>query len=106
MLASIRAGDGAAAALRHRYEPCAGRPLHGQHLILAPTRQAAAAENEARLAALPGTPRTYTAGRQGSFATSPEDRLPAPSQLVLKVGAQVMFVRNDPERRWVNGTLG
>jgi tetratricopeptide (TPR) repeat protein len=26
--------------------------------------------------------------------------------LKLKVGAQVMFTRNDPKRRWVNGTIG
>jgi len=31
---------------------------------------------------------------------------PAPLTLILKVGAQVMFVRNDPEKKYVNGTLG
>ncbi len=36
----------------------------------------------------------------------PENSLPAPLVLDLKVGAQVVFVRNDPERRWVNGTIG
>jgi tetratricopeptide (TPR) repeat protein len=36
----------------------------------------------------------------------PENSLPAPLVLELKVGAQVVFVRNDPERRWVNGTVG
>jgi tetratricopeptide (TPR) repeat protein len=36
----------------------------------------------------------------------PEKSLPAPLVLDLKVGAQVVFVRNDPERRWVNGTIG
>ena len=35
-----------------------------------------------------------------------EDNLPAPINLVLKVGAQVMFTRNDSSLRWVNGTLG
>lgn len=32
--------------------------------------------------------------------------LPAPNELKLKKGAQVMFPRNDPMRRWVNGSLG
>jgi ATP-dependent exoDNAse (exonuclease V) alpha subunit len=33
-------------------------------------------------------------------------RLPAPEELILKIGAQVMFVKNDSEGRWVNGTIG
>lgn len=31
---------------------------------------------------------------------------PVPQKLVLKVGAEVMFIQNDPNRRWVNGTRG
>ncbi len=30
----------------------------------------------------------------------------SPETLVLKLGARVMFTKNDPERRFVNGTLG
>lgn len=33
-------------------------------------------------------------------------RLPAPIQLNLKVGAQVMLTKNDSDKRWVNGTIG
>ena len=32
--------------------------------------------------------------------------LPAPFELDLKPGARVIFTKNDPNRRWVNGTLG
>lgn len=106
LLARIRDGVGAAEAVAQLNTRCAGRALTGQHLILVPTREAAAAENDARLAALPGTARTYEAGCEGTFAAAGADRLPAPKQLVLKRGAQVMFVRNDPEKRWVNGTVG
>lgn len=35
-----------------------------------------------------------------------DENLPAPAKLSLKVGTQVMFTRNDPNHRWVNGTLG
>jgi len=35
-----------------------------------------------------------------------EDHFPAPTLLKLKVGAHVMFTKNDPDKRWVNGTLG
>lgn len=106
LLACIRDGIGAADAVAQLNSRCAGRALQGQHLILVPTREAAAAENDARLAALPGMARTYEAGCEGTFATAGADRLPAPRQLVLKRGAQVMFVRNDPDKRWVNGTVG
>ena len=31
---------------------------------------------------------------------------PADDRLELKVGAQVMFLRNDSDQRWVNGSIG
>jgi ATP-dependent exoDNAse (exonuclease V) alpha subunit len=34
------------------------------------------------------------------------DRLPVPETLGLKIGARVMAVRNDPGKRWVNGSVG
>jgi ATP-dependent DNA helicase PIF1 len=106
LLSHLRDGVGAAEAVAQLNSQCAGRELKGQHLILVPTREAAATENDARLAGLPGTPRTYDAVCEGTFEAAGPDRLPAPKQLVLKRGAQVMFVRNDSERRWVNGTIG
>ena len=36
----------------------------------------------------------------------PESSLPTPIELEVKPGAQVIFIKNDPDRRWVNGTLG
>jgi len=45
----------------------------------------------------------YNAEIMGDF---PQDRYPASLQLSLKKGAQIIFVKNDYERRWVNGTLG
>lgn len=35
-----------------------------------------------------------------------EKRFPVEQKLRLKVGAQVMFTRNDQQKRWANGTLG
>lgn len=32
--------------------------------------------------------------------------LPTDLELSLKVGAQIVFIKNSPDRRWVNGTLG
>lgn len=106
LLSRIRDGVGAAEAVARLNNNCTGRELKGRHLILVPTRDAAAAENDARLSALPGDPRTYDAVCQGSFEAAAPDKMPAPKQLALKRGAQVMFVRNDSDRRWVNGTIG
>ncbi|MDD2961406.1 MAG: AAA family ATPase [Muribaculaceae bacterium] len=36
----------------------------------------------------------------------PLQNLPTAKDLILKVGAQILFVRNDKDQRWVNGTLG
>ena len=36
----------------------------------------------------------------------PDSSLPTDKELLLKEGAQVVFVKNDPDKRWVNGTIG
>ena len=59
--------------------------------------------NEQRLAELPGAPVCLTGEIKGEF---PESSLPTSVKLELKPGAQVIFVKNDQEKRWVNGTLG
>lgn len=45
-------------------------------------------------------------GKKGNDDAIKDEDLPAPLNLVLKVGAQVMFTRNDTTGRWVNGSLG
>lgn len=106
LLADLRDGTGVERAVAEINRRCVGRVLDGEHLILVPTRKAAADENDRRLASLPSKERTYAARIEGTFSRG-DDRLPAPESLVLKNGAQVMFVRNDyPEKRWVNGTIG
>ena len=59
--------------------------------------------NEHRLSALPGKPVVLHGEVKGDF---PESSLPTPIDLELKPGAQVIFVKNDMDRRWVNGTIG
>lgn len=59
--------------------------------------------NDVRLARLKSKKITYTGTIAEEFS---ESALPVPIQLTLKVGAQVVFIRNDREHRWVNGTLG
>ncbi len=59
--------------------------------------------NEKRLAALPGKPTIFTGEIKGEF---PENSLPTPIDLQLKLGAQIIFIKNDFDKRWVNGTIG
>jgi len=71
--------------------------------------------NSSRLANTPGITKFFEAnvpvGKLSDFGTNP----PADITLELKVGAQVMFIKNDDQnqakegayaRRWVNGTIG
>jgi ATP-dependent DNA helicase PIF1 len=71
-------------------------------VILTPTNAAAQRINLAYLTALKGAPYTYTAGTTGEFNPSAQ---PTDQTLTLKVGAKVIMLRNDADRRWVNGTI-
>lgn len=73
------------------------------HVVLTPTNAAAARINSARLDALVGEPRLLPGKVEGQF----EERVrPTDEPLILKPGARVMLIRNDPAGRWVNGSLG
>ena len=74
-------------------------------MLLTPTRAAADHHNRAGLAALPGEQTLYRSRIKGKFDIA-RDRLPAPEVLALKPGAEVMAVKNDVKRRWVNGSRG
>lgn len=59
--------------------------------------------NQLALRKLDSEPFTFAASVTGEF----QSRLfPTDSVLSLKAGAQVMFVKNDPQKRFVNGTIG
>ena len=82
-------------------------PLSSLHspltITLAARRDIVDYTNEQHLAALEGDPITFTGEIKGDF---PETSLPTPMELQLKPGAQVIFIKNDKDKRWVNGTLG
>ncbi len=72
-------------------------------ITLAARRDTVDYTNEQRLLELDGTPSTFHGVIKGDF---PETSLPTPLELQLKPGAQVIFVKNDKDKRWVNGTIG
>lgn len=72
-------------------------------IILSPFNKAVQHINQSRLEQLTSEAYTYEAEVDGVFR---ENQIPVEKSLTLKVGAHVMFARNDMNRRWVNGTLG
>lgn len=87
----------------HASGESADNPSESLKITLAARRDVVDYTNEQRLAALDGLPTTFTGVIQGEF---PESSLPTPIELQIKPGAQVIFIKNDKEKRWVNGTLG
>ena len=80
------------------------RPQPSDNIItLAATNAVVNRINSAKLAAITGSALKAVADVNGEFTST---MFPADETLELKVGAQVMFLRNDPDGRWVNGTLG
>jgi len=77
--------------------------LPDDYLVLTTVNEKARRINEDRLKALKTPPFTYIAHTDGEFN---ERDYPTESELTLKVGARVMFLRNDPDGMYVNGTLG
>jgi ATP-dependent DNA helicase PIF1 len=71
-------------------------------VILTPTNAAANRINLAYLNALPTAEHVFEAGIVGDFNANAQ---PTEASLTLKVGAKVILLRNDPDRRWVNGTI-
>lgn len=64
--------------------------------------------NDAELQKLKGKPMTYRMYSQGeeSLVKGLKKGCMAPEELILKKDAVVMFVKNNPDRGYINGTLG
>ena len=90
------------AILNERVHPIRTLAEGEPYVILTPTNAAARRINMAYLAALPSVAREFQAGLTGDFNESAQ---PTDAKLTLKTGAKVMLLRNDSDRRWVNGTI-
>jgi len=91
--------------LNNRFQPNFV-PKDGEGYITLTTHNYQADQiNESKLAAIKEKPLTFKAEIHGTF---PENTYPTKEELVLKVGAQVMFVKNDPnpEKAFFNGKIG
>lgn len=89
--------------LNTRYGTTIEESEEDMYITLATRRDNVDYINDKKLAELPGEPMTFEGEITGDF---PESSLPTSKDLVLKPGAQIIFIKNDYERRWVNGTIG
>ena len=102
-LTALRRGDTAAALEFFNSLKSVDEDWLSRAVIITPFRNVAESINNARLAAINAPEVTYTGVIDGNFA----DRdLPAPQNLVLKVGALAVFTKNDQRHRWHNGSMG
>ena len=98
-----RAGDTQLRAINSRFRPGLADDETEFRITLASTNDIVAAVNQRRLARLTTPLYTFVGKLEGRF---PKESLPTDMELKLRKGAQVMFVKNDMARRWVNGTIG
>lgn len=100
-----RLDSGTLTALNRRHRPDFHPGEQEGYITLCSHNRGADTVNEERLRATRGKLHRLPAEVQGDF---PEHAYPAPALLELKVGAQVMFVRNDPspDKLYFNGRIG
>ncbi len=91
--------------LNSRYDPNFTYPKDEKYITLTSHNKAAMTINTAKLKELEGKSYTFKAEITDDF---PESMYPNEFELELKVGAQIMFVKNDlnTEKRYFNGKLG
>jgi ATP-dependent DNA helicase PIF1 len=106
MLNAVRHGQ-VTAEIAQRLNEVGARPVPTDDVItLATTNATVTRINASELAKLPGRVLTAKAEISGEFGGG---TFPADAELDLKVGARVMFLRNDTGgdgQRWVNGSVG
>lgn len=97
------AGSADLQLLNTRFGSCREASEENLYITLATRRDNVDFINDKKLAELSGEAITFLGEIEGDF---PDNSLPTSKELVLKPGAQIIFIKNDYERRWVNGTIG
>lgn len=106
LLNAIRSNQACASEIQRinqRYQPKFDTGVEDYFITLTTTNKIAAQINVVQLEKLTTTLHNFIGEIKGKFD---QPVLPTDQELSLKVNAQIMFVKNDSEGRWVNGTLG
>lgn len=98
-----RATSADIARLNQRCDPNYQEINDGLAITLATRRDTVDSINDEHMQALNTPEYTFMGKIEGDF---PENSLPTAQRLTLKEGAQVIFIRNDKDGRWYNGTIG
>ncbi len=103
ILNSIRVRNFDSSLLKRLNERVLAKPNDSSFVTLALTNKTVNQINEEALLKIQKRSYEYRAEISGDME---ESAYPTEEVLLLKEGAQVMFLKNDPEQRWVNGTVG
>lgn len=89
--------------LNDRYVPHFQSPTDGGYITLCARNATADRINKLELEKLTAREHSFSAEIKGNFDPA---LYPTEPELRLRKGAQVMFLKNDPDREFVNGTIG
>lgn len=106
VLNNIRTANATAADLQllnTRYNLSIDESKEDMYITLATRRDSVDFINENKLNSLEGEAITLEGKIEGTF---PLNSLPTSQNLTIKIGAQIIFIKNDPDKQWVNGTIG
>ena len=89
--------------INKRFDPDFTPPEGSRYVTLATTNSIADRINLKELEKLKSPKYVYTAEVKGDIE---DNSFPNDKELILKLGTQVMLLNNDPDGRWVNGSIG
>lgn len=102
LLNKIREGRDTSMCVDSINQYASSSPLKVDTLSIVPTNKAAQAINNQRLEQISSPSYFFEATVEGDYK---ENEYPTDYRIEVKVGAQVIMLKNDPGKSWVNGTI-
>ena len=104
LLNNVRLGQNLEESIKAINQTCHNPEFDTESSLIITSRKYRAEQiNEEMLSLIDGPATAAKSKEQGELN---ENDLPAPRELRVKEDAKVMFIKNDPDGRWVNGTIG
>ena len=104
LLNDVRLGENLEESISRINSACHNPEFNTESSLIITSRKYRAEQiNEEMLNLIEGPATAAKSREQGDLN---ENDLPAPRELRVKEDAKVMFIKNDPDGRWVNGTIG